>query len=165
MDKQTIVCKDREGKEFKIDKEKLFFRPSVYGIIIDQTKILLSKQWDGYDLPGGGVELGETIKEALVREIKEETGLDAEMDELIACQDSFFKASKEHFFHSVLLFYTAKIKGGTISTEFFDKTEIGILKEAEWVDLDKIENLKFYSSVDLSNIIKQAINLNRKANN
>ncbi|MDP2091299.1 MAG: NUDIX domain-containing protein [Candidatus Gracilibacteria bacterium] len=51
----------------------------VYGIYIENDKILLIKKARGpyigmYDLPGGGIEYGETISECLKREIYEETG-------------------------------------------------------------------------------------------
>jgi 8-oxo-dGTP diphosphatase len=52
----------------------------VYGIIQKNNQILLVKKNRGpylglFDLPGGRIEAGETIDEALVREIREETGI------------------------------------------------------------------------------------------
>lgn len=75
---QKITCRTIDGKTQEVDAGDLAFRPSVYSVAIRDGKVLLSPQWDGYDFPGGGVELGEAIDEAFRREIKEETGLDAE---------------------------------------------------------------------------------------
>jgi 8-oxo-dGTP diphosphatase len=55
-------------------------RPSVYGLCTrNDEKIALVKVGDAhnfhYDLPGGGVESGESDAEAVVREFDEETGL------------------------------------------------------------------------------------------
>lgn len=56
------------------------FRIGVFGIVTDdEDRVLLChrRDYDLWNLPGGGVENGETPWDALVREIREETGLDA----------------------------------------------------------------------------------------
>ena len=52
-------------------------RPSVRGIIIKDGKIAMmhSLKYDYYKLPGGGIEEGEELRDTLVREVKEESGL------------------------------------------------------------------------------------------
>lgn len=60
---KTITCIDLDKNTYKVESSTLSWRPSVYGIIIRDDNILLVPQWDGYDLPGGGIELGETIEE------------------------------------------------------------------------------------------------------
>ncbi len=62
------------------NKIKAHTHIGVYGIVIKDDKILLIKKvtgpYDGkLDLPGGSFEFGETPKETLVRELKEETGV------------------------------------------------------------------------------------------
>ena len=54
-----------------------FFRPSVRGIIVHGGKIALvhSLKYDYYKFPGGGTDEGETHSDTLVREVREETGL------------------------------------------------------------------------------------------
>lgn len=55
-------------------------RTGVYGIAWQEDKLLLIKQKKGphagkFDLPGGGIEMAETIEEALRREFQEEVGM------------------------------------------------------------------------------------------
>lgn len=63
--------------------ENIQFHITVKGIVIYEDKVLILKRVrassDGHgywELPGGGLEYGETPHTALIRELKEETGLD-----------------------------------------------------------------------------------------
>lgn len=51
-----------------------------------------------YTLPGGAVGNGETLKAASVREIKEETGLNVELEGLSAVGEAFFEKRRHHAF-------------------------------------------------------------------
>lgn len=55
---------------------KVYSRPSARAIIYKNEKVLLvySKKYNYYKFPGGGIENGEMPKDALVREVREETG-------------------------------------------------------------------------------------------
>ncbi len=67
---------DMDRKDYVPDGTK-FFRPSVRGIIVRGGKIALvhSLKYDYYKFPGGGTDEGETHSDTLVREVREETGL------------------------------------------------------------------------------------------
>ncbi len=64
-----------DTNDYKTDGT-VFERPSVRGIIMKNGKILMihSLKYDYYKLPGGGIEEGESYEEALIREVKEESG-------------------------------------------------------------------------------------------
>lgn len=84
-----------------------------YGLIVREAKILLTEKEKGpytglWDLPGGGIEFGETPVEALIREIQEETALLANSAELLTvlthnCQH--IRDQIEYHFHHVGLLY------------------------------------------------------------
>lgn len=153
---KSVICHEIKGKEFEVETSKLTFRPAVYGIIIKNNKILLSKQWDGYDLPGGGVELGEHIEQALIREVKEETGFDIEVKDVVYANSSFFKlpVSGKNV-QSIHLYFESEIIGGKISTEFLDEDEKTYASQAEWVELSQIKNLKMYTSDKIERVLKK----------
>jgi ADP-ribose pyrophosphatase YjhB (NUDIX family) len=160
MEKE-VICTDINGKEYKVPVSKLAFRPSVYGVIIENEKVLLSKQWDGYDFPGGGMDLGETIEESLKREIKEETGLEVKVGKVVACENSFFKLPhrEDKFVHSILIYYLCERTGGELSTANFDEHEKEYADMPEWIDINDVKKIKFYNSVGSVKIIKEAIKL------
>ena len=60
-------------------------RPGVAAIIFSADGVLLQRRDDNrmWGLPGGGVEPGESIRDAVIREVLEETGLDVEPRRLI----------------------------------------------------------------------------------
>ena len=153
---KKIRCYDRDGKEYEVDESELTFRPSVYGIVIKDGKILLAKQWDGYDFPGGGVEIGETVREALKREVKEETGMEVKVGEILLCEDTFFKLPfRGNFVHSILMYYICEVEGGELSMANFDEDEKKYGGMPEWVDLDQAKNVKIYSSINAKKIFEK----------
>ena len=158
---KKIVCHDLQNNEFEIDSDKLSFRPSVYGILIEGDKVLLSKQWDGYDMPGGGMKIYETLEDALKREFFEETGLTVEVLQVVHCETSFFNPNysvkhKEEFWNCPLMYFLVKKIGGEISKNNFDEDEKNYADLAEWIELEKISQIKFFNSVDSVTIIEEA---------
>ena len=81
----------------------------VGAVIIDDGKVLLIRrryeplagQWS---LPGGAVDIGETLEAATAREMKEETGLDVEVGPVIEVFDRIIKDEDERVrYHYVLV--------------------------------------------------------------
>jgi nucleoside triphosphatase len=96
----------RPGRKAKTSgpRKQVFPEPTVGGLIANREgKILLatSHKWFGkYTLPGGHVELGETLVDAVKREVKEEVGLDVEVVEFLLSQEAIFSSEfwkKRHF--------------------------------------------------------------------
>ena len=88
----------------KASQTQVYPEPTVGALIINkQGKILLTKshKWfDKYTLPGGHIEVGETMKEAAAREVKEEVGLDVEVAEMLLMQEAVFAVEfwkRKHF--------------------------------------------------------------------
>jgi ADP-ribose pyrophosphatase YjhB (NUDIX family) len=73
----------------------------VTGVMVEEERILVLRQRAGlrtYSLPGGTLEEGETLAEALVREMREETGLEVEPGRLLYLCD-YLPDSKTHVVH------------------------------------------------------------------
>ncbi len=161
---KEVLCHNVLGEEFLVPASKLQFRPSVYGLLIQNGKILLSPQWDGYDFPGGGLKIEEDLEEALRREFWEETGLKVDVGKIIKASTSFYaprprSGEESVYWNCVLLHFLVTQTGGELSTANFDEAEKSYLGLATWLDLNKLEGLKFYNhlgSAGSLEIIKQA---------
>lgn len=159
---RLVTCRNLLGEEQRVRVGDLTFRPSVYGIAIQDGKVLLVPCWDGYDFPGGGVHEGEPILESLIREVKEESGVDVTPDVLIHAQDDFFIHPRNHkAFHSILLYYTVTPTGGALSGEGLTEFEKSVAggRSPEWVDIARVAELKFYNPVDSVGLITKAARL------
>lgn len=111
--------------------------PTVGAIIFNpDNKILLCKshKWDNkYIIPGGHIELGEKMEEALRREIFEETGLEIYDIKLISLKESILSDTFHEEKHFIFIDYICK----TNSYEVILNEEA---QEYKWIDLDEIEN-------------------------
>ncbi len=157
----SIRSRDKDGNIYEVPIGELVFRPSVYGIIISNGKILLSKQWDGYDFPGGGMEISETVHDAVVREVWEETGMHVAVGDVVTCESVFFSFVHQEVapkFHAncILMYFLCDVIGGTLSTDNFDDDEKKYADLAEWVPLADIRMIRFYNSVESVKIIARA---------
>ncbi|MFH2104780.1 MAG: NUDIX domain-containing protein [Parcubacteria group bacterium] len=161
VESKIVICRDIKGGKYEIPVRDLVFRPSVNGVIIEKEKVLLIKDKNGYDFPGGGIELGEIIPITLKREVKEETGYDIKIGEIITCQDSFFRLPfADNFVHSILIYYSCKVIGGKLTAEHIDEYEQKVGAEPKWVDTSDVAKIKFCNSVDSLAIIERAKKIN-----
>jgi len=158
---KKVICRGLFGEVIEVSPEELMFRPSIYGLVIKGEKILLCPQWDGWDYPGGGIDKGETLVEALLREVKEETGITVTIGKLLDVSDNFFQPTfaKEQRWHSIKLYYACRYVSGEITAEGFMPHEREYMKEAQWVPLEGAKNLKFYNHVDNTVLIDAALEI------
>lgn len=86
-----VTARDVYGNTYEATLADITQTIRVYAVIIRDDKLLLTKQWDGYSLPGGGVEIAESLEHALERELKEETGLTITAGKIFYNTDRLFQ--------------------------------------------------------------------------
>ena len=110
----------------------------VRAAVISENKILLVKErGDGWTLPGGWVDPGESPSEAAVRETKEESGYDVNAVRLMAIYDRDRQGHPPCPFHVYKLIFLCKLVGGSARTSletdavsFYSEEELPALSES-----------------------------------
>jgi len=160
---KTVTSIDIYGKTYEVPVSDLSWRPSVYAIVLQDDKLLVSPQFEEkrYDLPGGGVDLGEQLEAAVIREVKEETGLDVSTPKLVGGTSNFFTFTHDSTpepdsVQSILLYYVCELVGGELSTDGFDEMEKQYAKKALWLPLAELDSIGIASSYDWRELVRQA---------
>lgn len=111
---------------------------AVGGIAVDeQSRVLLIQRGREpgrglWTVPGGKVELGETLEQACSRELKEETGLDVVVRRHVETLDRIGTEAGDVNYHFVIVDYLVEVTGGVLHAA-------GDVLDAEWLALDQVE--------------------------
>ncbi|RLQ97472.1 NUDIX hydrolase [Falsibacillus albus] len=116
-----------------------------YALIFAKGKILMVKnrgpKGSYYTLPGGAVEEGETLQEGAIREVKEETGYDAEVGQICAVTEARFENSGHHV---VFFTFIGKVIGGVAGISHPDEIE-----EVTWMQIEEAKKqLTMYEDLE-----------------
>lgn len=123
------------------------YEKSCGAVVFDGDKILLIKQLEGHwGFPKGHVEGGETEVQTAVREIKEETNYDVEIDERYRYQESY--SPKEDVKKDVVYFVAKKMGGNMLA-------QVEEIQDIKWLSIeDAINKLTYQSS---KNVLREVI--------
>lgn len=145
-----IECTTAYDKKKLVKPEDLIFRPSVYGFITKDNKLLVmqAKTTGKLTLPGGGIEKGELVADALKRETKEETSIEIRVGDLVGVEESFFYYDPwKEAWHGLLLFYSCEpVSSDIVDVENVAGTETGTEKP-EWVEIESLSPEHFVPSI------------------
>ncbi|MBU7016878.1 MAG: NUDIX hydrolase [Theionarchaea archaeon] len=125
-------------------------RVTVDAVIVEKGKILLIRRGrppykDFWALPGGFVEYGETVEDAVVREVKEETGLTCDVVRLTGVYSA---PDRDPRGHTISTAFVMKVKSGDVSPG----------DDAAGASWFSIQELPDKIAFDHGQIIKEALN-------
>lgn len=106
--------------------------PSVDALITFEDGIVLIWRRNppfGWALPGGFVEYGESLEEAVIREVKEETGLDFHIEGLLGC---YSNPKSDPRFHSISYVFFGKGIGSLRAGDDASRAKVFKLNEIPW---------------------------------
>jgi ADP-ribose pyrophosphatase YjhB (NUDIX family) len=129
---------------FKIDDKKFNFRS--VGVIINNNRILLhcidnNPYWS---LPGGRVEIGEATSETVIREMKEEIGVDCKIIRPLWVMENFFH-SFGYDTHEIAFYFLLTVPSALLDKgESFQEQEGKSTLAFKWHPLDDIHNITLF---------------------
>ena len=122
----------------KVGHEKIILVFAGGCIFNQEGKVLLQRRGDSqlWGFPGGAIEIGETPEMAAIREVKEETGLDVKVSELIGIYtDSNMSYPNGDQAHSICIVYVLEAIGGQLKCDNLETVEL------QYFDLDEMPEL------------------------
>jgi 8-oxo-dGTP pyrophosphatase MutT (NUDIX family) len=130
---------------FKTENGVFNFR--VAGILFHEDKVLIHRlvRDDFYAFPGGRVEMFESTDKTIVREMKEELGIDVEIIRLLWVCEHFFNHNQSEY-HEICFYYLIDCN----YESFYDKEDIFYITEGEnqfqfkWVPISSIGDEPLY---------------------
>ncbi|TWP51262.1 NUDIX domain-containing protein [Lentzea tibetensis] len=123
-------------------------RPAVSVFVQDDAgRVLMIRRTDNdrYAIPGGQQEVGETLAQAAVREVQEETGVDVEVTELVGLYSNpahVIAYDDGEVRQEFSICFRARLLGGKLRTSSESK-------EVHWVSRDQLNELNIHPSIRL----------------
>jgi ADP-ribose pyrophosphatase YjhB (NUDIX family) len=117
------------------------------GILMEGDRMLLIKQYvnpkRGWSMPGGRLEANETLEQCMIREMKEETGLDVKVKELLYVTDRF-RGSDTHVVHFTFLLGRIGANPGEYEWTHYDPHTSNTSKSIREIKMVSVDGLVEY---------------------
>jgi ADP-ribose pyrophosphatase YjhB (NUDIX family) len=129
-----------------------------YGILVHEGKVLLVRSSSPqirpplWWLPGGGIDFGESPEEALLREFKEETGLELKDPLLHDVVSDVRRRPNGDRIHTVRVLYTVTLAGGELRHE-----TVGTTDQVQWFEARDLEevNVAEYAAWAIQSVLSK----------
>lgn len=133
-----------EMLDIRVECEKGTFKLRSCGVFVRDGKMLVdrARRFDGHIILGGHVRVGESTKDTILRETKEEMGIDAKIEKLICINENIFPLpNSDKLAHEMGYYYL--LSSNSLPQDGFEFFEIEngveIIHKYSWVNLNEVE--------------------------
>lgn len=134
-------------KDWLFASKEYFCDLRTVGVLVRNNKILVQRDKNGneYALPGGHIKIGETLENGLIREYREETGVDINIKRLLWSEECFWEYKGKQAHNIAFYFLIEECEGFEIPdngkfTSHKDNCDVVI----GWVDIGEINKMTIY---------------------
>lgn len=139
---------NRIPTQLQVSAGGVVYRPYRHNVQVALISVGRSGRWQ---LPKGQVDLEESNESAAVREVREETGLEAKLETLIDKIEYWYIAKNREArvrYHKFVYFYLLRYQTGSVENHDHE------VNEARWVEIDRACDMLAFSNE--KNIVRQA---------
>ena len=135
------MCRLREGikmtqQDFRTKIEDTVFGVRATALIVEDGKLLVVEDEDGFYTIGGAIQVGERTEEAVIREVKEELGVKAQAGELAFVVENRFEQAGVHF-HNIEFHYLVDLLEDAPLTMQEDERQL----PCRWIALNQLHTV------------------------
>ena len=124
-------------QDFRTKVGNTVFGVRATALIVEEGKLLVVEDEDGFYTIGGAIQVGERTEEAVIREVKEELGVKAQAGQLAFVVENRFEQDGVSY-HNIEFHYLVDLLGDAPLTMQEDEKR----QPCEWIDLDKLEDFQ-----------------------
>lgn len=135
-EQEQVYCCDVSGNLIAVPRSNLLFSPAVYGVLIENQRVLLQEEPKSrlYHPPGGRIPAEQTTAQALRQHFRAATGLTPEVGQLLMVQDEYRLENNQGWHLAVMYYALDRPAAGRASLVDFDK-----LTKPEWVSVNDLK--------------------------
>ena len=124
-------------QDFRIKVENTVFGVRATALIVQNHKLLVTKDKDKYYTIGGAIQVNESTEDALVREVGEELGVKAQAGQLAFVVENRFEQDGVYYHNIEFHYLVDLLEDAPLTMQEDEKTQ-----PCEWIDLDKFEDIQ-----------------------
>ena len=124
-------------QDFRTKVGNTVFGVRATALILQNHKLLVTKDKDQYYTIGGAIQVNERTEEAVVREVREELGVKAQAGQLAFVVENHFEEDGVYYHNIEFHYLVDLLEDAPLIMQEDEK-----MQPCEWIDLDKLEDIQ-----------------------